>query len=85
MAKINSTLQGFSLLINGSESLEELEVVLRDFAQDTMANNAVGICVEFPVHEKNDIRDEMIGLVSITTTDQEFEIRHYMIGRAESE
>lgn len=83
MAKIISTSQGIVLQVSGNESAADLEETLLDHAQSTMANNAPGISVEYPVIEKNEIRDEQIGWVSITITDSEFVLQHYSIERTE--
>jgi hypothetical protein len=83
MAKIISTSQCLALQISGIESLTELEATLLDHAQSTMANNAPDICVEYPVIEKNEIRDEQIGWVSITIRDSKFVLQHYSIEHTE--
>jgi hypothetical protein len=83
MARIISTSQGLALQVSGNESAAALEETLLDHAESTMANNAPSISVEYPVIEKNEIRDEQIGWVSISIRDSEYELRHYSIERTE--
>lgn len=85
MAKFQS-ISGFeglsvALVVTGRESLSELNEAALDYAQTTMANSANHVASQWPVIEKNELRNEQIGWVEIGVEDTEYQIRHLDLER----
>ncbi|MDS1925675.1 hypothetical protein [Vibrio parahaemolyticus] len=85
MAKFQSIygFEGLSvgLVITGNESLLELNEAALDYADKTMTNSANHVASQWPVIEKNEIRNEQIGWVEILVKDTEYKINHLNLER----